>query len=273
MADAKTARSSQLTALLADGRLSDAIEAATGRVRTAPADHAARTTLAELLCLNGAFDRAEAQLAIVSQQSVDRPVAIARLRHLIRAAIAREAWFNDAAAPALISAPTPLQRVAIDLALAQRAGDATEAASLLAKAEELRPVIAGTADGEAFDDWRDVDDRSAWFLEVLTHDGGYLWVDPATVAALHFSPAVRPIDLLWREARMSLHDGREAEIVIPAQYVSAAANDAQRLAQVTEWTDLPGDAAAGMGQRLWLLGDDARGVLEIGEISFTAHAS
>ena len=94
---------------------------------------------------------------------------------------------------------------------------------MLEEAEAARPRIAGTADGAAFDDWRDVDDRSAWFIEMLTGDGGYMWVDPATVAGLRFSPAARPIDLLWREARMALHDGRVADIVVPAQYPASAA--------------------------------------------------
>jgi type VI secretion system protein ImpE len=271
MGDGKAGAGVPLAGLLEDGRLADAVEAAVARVRAAPADHAARTVLAELLCLSGAFDRAEAQLAIVAQQSVDRPVALARLRHLVRAAVAREAWFAEAAVPALLGPPTDLQRMAIDLALAVRAGDAARAAGLLAAAEAARPRIAGEADGVAFDDWRDVDDRSAWFLEVLTHDGGYLWVDPATVAGLTFEPATRPIDLLWREARMALHDGREAEIVVPAQYAGAA-SDAQRLAQVTDWEERAGGVCAGAGQRLWLLGDDGRGVLELSEIRFTAPA-
>ncbi len=260
-----------LSELLAVGRLADAVAQATARVRTAPSDHAARTLLAELLCLQGEFNRAEAQLAVVAQQTVDRPVAIARLRHLIRAAAAREAWFAEGAVPSLAEAPTPLQRLAIELAVATREGDASRAASLLEQAEAARPKIAGVADGVAFDDWRDADDRCAWFLDILTQDGGYLWIDPATVAGLRFTPATRPVDLLWREARMALRDGRVAEIVVPAQYPGAGgAGDVYRLAQQTDWRDLPGGAAAGVGQRLWLLGEEGRGLLDLAEVTFTA---
>ncbi len=199
---------------------------------------------------------------------MDRPVAIARLRHLVRAATAREAWFTQGAVPALLGQPTPAQRVAMELALAMRDGDAARTADLLAQAEAARAPLPGKADGVAFDDLRDVDDRCAWFLEILTGDGGYMWVDPATVAGLRFQPAARPIDLLWREARMTLHDGRVADIVIPAQYVSPQATDAQRLAQVTDWTEGPGGAFAGAGQRLWLIGEDARGLLDLQELTF-----
>ena len=44
--------------------------------------------------------------------------------------------------------------------------------------------------------------------------------------------------------------------------------EAHRLGQVTDWHEQPGGAAAGVGQRLWLLGEDARGLLELGEITF-----
>ncbi len=269
----KNATHAEIAAMLDAGSLSPAIDMLGARLRSAPSDHLARTLLAELLCLAGAFDRAEAQLAVLAQQTVDRPVAIARLRHLIRAASAREAWFSQGAVPALLGEPTPAQRAAMELAVAMRAGDAPRVADKLAEAETLRAKTPGMADGVAFDDLRDVDDRCAWFLEILTGDGGYMWVDMATVAGLRFQPAARPIDLLWREARMALHDGRVADIVVPAQYVSPAPSDAQRLAQVTDWKEGPGGAFTGSGQRLWLAGEDARGVLDLNEVTFTAAPS
>ncbi len=263
----------EIAAMLDAGSLSPAVETLGGRLRAAPADHVARALLAELLCLAGAFDRAEAQLAVLAQQTVDRPVAIARLRHLIRAASAREAWFNQGAVPALLGEPTPAQRAAMELALAMRAGDASLVSERLEHAESLRAKTPGHADGVAFDDLRDVDDRCAWFLEILTGDGGYMWVDMATVAGLRFQPAARPIDLLWREARLALHDGRVADIVVPAQYVSPQPSEAQRLAQVTDWQEGPGGAFSGSGQRLWLAGEEARGVLDLHEVTFAAAPS
>ena len=261
-----------VAALLEAGRLDDAVALLAGRLRTQPGDHAARTAYAELLCLQGAYDRAEAQLAVVAGQTVDRPVAIARLRHLIRAATAREAWFAEGAVPALLGEPTGVQRLAMSLAIALRAGEAEQVAALLAQAEDARPHLSGHVDGVAFDDWRDADDRSAWFVEVLTGDGGYLWVDPSTIAGLRFTAPSRPIDLLWREARLALRDGRVADIVIPAQYAapSGEVTQAHRLGQATDWDERAGGAAVGRGQRLWLLGEEARGVLDLHEITFAA---
>ena len=259
--------------LLESGRLAEAMQAATERVRTAPADGAARETLAELLCLAGALERAEAQLAVLAQQTVDRPIAIARMRHLIRAAMARDAWFNDAAVPQLVAEPGPAQQTALRLAVAMAAGEPSEIASLLEAAEAARSRPSGIADGVRFDDLRDADDRCAWFLDVLTQDGNYLWVDVATVESLEFNPVARPIDLLWRDVRMTLRDGRAADVVIPAQYVvprdaATAVDEDHRLSRRTDWRDGPGGAVLGLGQRLWLVGDDAKPVLELGDLRF-----
>lgn len=257
-----------IRAALAEGRLGDATTQLLARVRATPTDAAARSTLAELLCLAGAFDRAEAQLAVVAQQTVDRPVALARMRHLIRAALAREAWFETAAVPALLAEPSAAERAALALALVLRAGDGPATAAALGVAEAARPHLAGTVDGTPFDDIRDVDDRCAWFWEILTHDGHYMWTDLAKVEAIAFTPPQRPIDLLWREARLTLWDGRVADIVVPAQYVDAGADERQRLAMSTDWRDGPGGAATGVGQRVLLLGEEARPILEITDIRF-----
>ncbi len=263
----------EVAALLQEGRLADAVAATTTRVRSTPTDTAARTTMAELLCLAGAFDRAEAQLAILAQQTVDRPVAIARTRHLIRAALAREAWFNEAAVPTLVADPGPAQQTALRLEVAMRDGDDAAVAQWLEAAEAARPHVAGSADGVAFDDLRDADDRCAWFLDVLTQDGNYLWVDLATVDSLEFAAVTRPIDLLWRETRITLRDGRAADVVVPAQYVApagASVTEEHRLARRTDWQDGPGGTMLGIGPRMMLLGEDAKPILDIREIRFDA---
>ena len=257
-----------ISSLLAEGGLDEAIQRLTAGLRSKPADTAARAALAELLCLAGAFDRAETQLATLAQQTVDRPVAIARLRHLVRAALAREAWFNTGAVPSLLQEPTVGQRVAIALQVALLENAEAEIPALLAEAEAQRPKVSGVADGVAFDDLRDVDDRSAWFFEVMSNDGGYLWVDLAGVEAIVFTPPARPIDLLWREARISFRDGRAADLAIPAQYVAPDAEPAHRLGQRTDWREAPGGAMFGTGQRLFLIGEDAKGLLDLTTIRF-----
>lgn len=258
---------------LSGGRLTEAVALVTARLKASAGDREARLLLAELLCLSGAFERADAQLAILAQQDLERPVALARMRHLVRAAVAREAWFATGAVPSLLAEPTPVQRAALALGLALRDGDAQRVAAALAGAEAMRPALSGTADGRPFDELRDADDRSAWFLEIFTGDGGYLWVDWSRVASLQFTaPPSRPIDLLWRPARMTLHDGTAADIVVPAQYVAADATDAQRLSRETDWSEGAGGAVTGRGQRVWLVGEEALDILSLRHVAFAAAA-
>ena len=103
----------KLPNLLIEGKLADALLETTARLRSSPNDTDARANLAELLCLAGDFERAETQLAILAQQTVDRPVAIARMRHLVRAALARAAWFIDGAVPTLVAEPGTAQQAAL----------------------------------------------------------------------------------------------------------------------------------------------------------------
>ena len=100
-----------------------------------------------------------------------------------------------------------------------------------------------------------------------------MWADLASIEKITFTRPQRPIDLLWRETRLTLHDGRVADIVVPAQYVDNTANEAQRLAISTDWRDGPGGATTGVGQRVFLLGDQAKPILDITEIRFAASAA
>ena len=250
--------------------MSETLEQTTSRlaaaVRAKPTDSAARLALAEALVLAGQFDRAENQLATLSRTDATAPNRIARLRHLLRAEVARHAWYEQAAAPSLVADPAPAQQAALAIAVALREGK--DAGALAAAAEEARAPLPGTLDGAPFDALRDLDDLCACYLEVLTADGGYLWVDWPAVASLSFVPPSRPIDLLWREARLTLRDGRAADVVVPGQYVSPEPDDAQRRAETTDWRTEAG-LVRGAGQRSFLVGEEDRGILSMGELRFT----
>ena len=251
--------------------LSETVSRLAASVRARPGDVSARLALAEALIVSGALDRAETQLAAAAHMDATMPVRIARLRHLVRAEAARRAWYEAGAVPDLAAAPGPAQRAALAIGVElRRGGDAGE---LAAQAEHAREPRPGMLDGQPFDDFRDLDDLCANYLEVLTADGGYLWIDWQTVAAIVFTPPARPLDLLWREARLTLRDGRAADLVTPAQYVSSAPDDADRLARRTTWRD-EGGLVRGAGQRCFLVGDEDRGILAMHELRFDApHAT
>ena len=153
-----------------------------------------------------------------------------------------------------------------------RGNDPAEAVRALALAEAERPTVPGTCDGTAFDDMRDADDLTASLFEVLTTTGAYYWIPMEQVALIEFHPPRRPRDLMWRRARLEVRDGPAGEVLLPAIYPTEGepAEDRYRLGRATDWTDGDGTPVRGIGQRLFLIGEEARPMLEIGRIEFRA---
>jgi type VI secretion system protein ImpE len=264
--------SGTIAQLLAQGRLVDAVAQATAAVKSCPADTAARILLADLLCLEGALDRADAHLQIASQQAPAEAVGIAQLRRLVRAEAARRAWYVDAALPNFVGAPSERQRRALQLALAVRAGDATEAAALLGSLERTHVPHHGTCDGSPFDDFRDADDLLQENVELLSPNGRYYWIEPQALASLTFTAPRRPRDLLWRHAKAVFRNGEQNDLRLPARYWDEASLDAHRLVHRTDWVPATGGIMRGRGQRVFITGDEVRGLMDITQLTFREAA-
>ncbi|WP_376099423.1 type VI secretion system accessory protein TagJ [Roseomonas sp. CCTCC AB2023176] len=159
-----------------------------------------------------------------------------------------------------------------------RAGDVAGAAAAAAEAESLRPRSPGTAElvnGKtiAFDDMRDADDLISPGMEVLTQAGDHMLVAFERVSSLSFAPGRRARDLVWRRAEITLKDGTEGLIFLPAVYppVGGAMTDAARMGRVTEWHEETAGGATlvrGVGQRLYLLGEEAVTASELAFVKF-----
>jgi type VI secretion system protein ImpE len=151
-----------------------------------------------------------------------------------------------------------------------RAGDAAEASRLVALGEESRPARSGAADGTAFADFRDADDIVAGFLEVFGH-GLYGWIPLSEIQRLEFAPPKLFRDLLWRETTITLVTGAASTLFVPVRYALSErhADDPLRLGRATDWRD-EGGVITGIGQRTFLVGEEARSVLELQEVVFDA---
>jgi type VI secretion system protein ImpE len=109
-------------------------------------------------------------------------------------------------------------------------------------------------------------------FEVLTSNGKYYWIPVDRVESIEFRPPQRPRDLLWRRARMIVHDGPDGEVYLPALYAGshAAAEDGLRLGRATDWAGGQGRPVRGSGQRTFLVGDEAKTLMEIQVLTFGA---
>lgn len=254
------------------GDLQGAIAAATEEVKKHPAQTSPRALLAELLCFTGDFKRADKHLDAIGQQDPEAMLGVAALRQLVRAELSRREFYEQGRVPDFLDPPPPHVRLALEASIALRDRNTAEAAAKLEEAEQLRPRLPGTSDGKPFDDFRDVDDLTATFVEVFTTTGKYYWIPNERIELIEFHAPERPRDLLWRRAHMVVTDGPDGEVTIPAIYYGSHADleDRVKLGRVTEWRGDDSEPVRGFGQRLFLMGDEAKAILEIKEITF-AH--
>lgn len=254
------------------GQLAAAVAAMNEEVRNNPLDTQRRGFLCELLCLAGNHDRADKLLEALGTQDPQAAPTIAMFRQLVRADQWRRQLWTDGRVPELLGEATPAIRALLQAVVASRAGDLAAAAGLAAQAEELRPKVSGTIGGKPFDDFRDLDDLHCAFFEVLTSTGKYFWIPTERIELVEFRAPTRPRDLLWRRAHMTVREGPDGEVFVPAVYCgSDAAGEAAQLGRTTDWQGGEGSPVRGVGQRTFLAGEDAVPVLEISELRFEAR--
>ena len=258
-------------ALLRAGKLDAAVAAGQAALRKAPTDLNARVLLGELLAFTGNLERADVVLDAASAIDPTTALVVAEFRQLIRADMARRQLFRDGRVPEFLADPTETQRLQLAALVALRAGDLAETARQAEAAEAMRPAMPGHHGDVAFDDLRDADDLLAGSFEVLTTTGKYFWIPTERVVALEFHAPKRPRDLLWRRASMSVAAGPDGDVYIPAVYVSDnPLSDALRLGRETDWREADGGPVRGVGQGLFMMGDDAVAMMDLGNIRFGA---
>ncbi|PPQ33366.1 type VI secretion system accessory protein TagJ [Rhodopila globiformis] len=260
-----------VASLLRQGRLADAIGAAQATVRKAPTNLDARVLLAELLLAAGNLERADVLMDAAAAVDATASLVAAEFRQLIRAETARRQLFQDGRLPEFLSGPTPAQRLQLAAIVAMQAGDGTEAARQSDLAEATRPRVPGYAGDATFDDFRDADDLLAGSLEVLTTTGKYFWIPTERVTSAVFHPPARLRDLIWRRVSMAVAEGPEGDVYMPVIYpVADAVSDLQRLGRETDWREMPGGLVRGVGQKLFLAGEDGIDAMALTALRFGA---
>lgn len=252
-----------------NGDLGAAVSALSEELRAAPGHVGKRAFLTELLCALGDFERADRQLEAMLALDPDTLLTVATWRQLLRAAQARREVFSAGRAPEVADTPTDRIKTLLTINLAIREGRLAEAAAAAQALEAARRPCPAVVDGQQVEDVRDLDDLCAGILEVLASNGKYFWVDLEQVASLRLEPPRRPLDLLWRKARLVLRNGSDSEVFIPAIYPTVTDDPAALLGRRTDWLD-DGGLVRGTGLRTWLIGDHARPLTELDSIEFTA---
>lgn len=260
--------------LLESGKLHEAVKVMNEEVKRNPTDVQRRSLLAELLCIVGKLERADAQLEVILQQDMKAALGVALLRQLIRAETARRDFAAAGRLPEFIDVPSPYIKHYVEASIHMREKRLDDAKRLLDLAEEERPRVKGTCNGRPFDDLRDLDDMTAGVFEVLTSTGKFYWIPVERVRSIEFRKPERLRDLMWRRAAMSVADGPDGEVFLPATYYPNGTEPAEGalLGRITEWRGGNGAPIRGIGQVTFLVGDESVPIMQMETVTFEEKA-
>lgn len=253
------------------GQLDNAIEAIVAEVKKKPTDISRRGFLCELLFASRAWERADKQLDLIGHQDPNTMHMVALWRQLIRAGQARDQFYEEGRIPEVLEEPDELAQTYLKASVAIRENNKAEAYALLEEAEGKRPELKGTINGEAFSDFRDLDDSAPAMLEVLTSTGKYYWIPFSRITSIVFHEAEGPLDLIFRRATLEVNqNGPDGEVYIPAIYHAVADEDRERLllGRATDWLGAEGEPIIGAGQKMFLVDDRSVSIMEIEELTF-----
>ena len=254
--------------LFRGGDLKGALAELQNEVRRRPADAKLRIFLAQLLMVNGDWDRATNQLKVAAELDA----AALPMKHTYTAAIQcerlRAAVFAGEKSPLVLGDPPGWIALLLQgLALGGQ-GRAREAHELRVRALEDAPGSPGAMNGEAFEWIADADSRLGPVLEVLLN-GAYYWVPFERIRRIEFEKPADVRDLIWLPAQFTWTNEGQAMGLVPVRYPGSelTAEDPLRLARQTQWTDLGNEEYAGLGQRVLTTSGAELGLLDVREIS------
>ena len=232
----------KISSLLDEGKLDAAIEQVTGELRAKPEDLQIRTSLFELLCFAGKWDRAEKQLDVLAASSEERRTGALLYLGAITAERARE----DTVTRKSYSAPP-------------------------------EGATGGSLNEASFSSISDADPRVGARLEVYM-GADCMWIPFASIASIRMEPPKRLRDLIWIPAEVRLRGSGDAagqpQVLLPALSVfSWRHSDPQvRLGRMTVWEEENGEEIP-YGQKMLLVDGEEIPLLEIRGLEFADAAA
>ncbi len=257
--------------LLKDGDLQGALGEGKGAVRNNPGDPEARAQLFQLFCLNGEWDRAEAQIeALMTSSSVQSPIW-KQFQILLKLEGQRRACHEDGTAPAIVGDPEDWMAGFAKAFEMHQGGDVAGGATMRQDALSEAGTAAGNIDGTEFSWLMDGDARYGPMLEAfLPTEGDYCWVPFSALTSVRIEKPSQINHFVWSPAHFTWSDGRVLHGFVPTRYHGSEASDdaAHALARGTDWVDAGSEVFTGKGQRVLMSAEDDFPLLEIGEARF-----
>jgi type VI secretion system protein ImpE len=260
--------------LLKAGKLSEARTLLTERVKSSPTDTAARTLLFQALAFQGEWDKAERQLDILAMQKIQAETGVQVYKNLISAEKERLEISRGLRIPSFMTAVPVYFETVLAFREQLRNGNQKEAKKIFKQMEKQVEEISGSAQGQPFSGFKDMDSSMAHFLEIIVHEH-CLWIPVSSIRELSIQPPSTLLDLLWAPARIVTWEGLTTNCFIPVLYPDSAShgNDLVCMGRITDWIDYGGGFYRGLGQHLYLVGDEEKALLELRDIIFNPAGS
>lgn len=257
--------------LVRAGKLEEARKSLIEQVKLSPEDQPARALLFQVLAFQGEWDKAVRHLEVLTLQAPQHASFYGCCRDLIAAEKARDEVAQGTRLPEFLTDPPRFLQEFLAARREVVRGEGAKFTDLCERlSAELAPVT-GVADGVDFDGFCNCDDALSWFLEVYIHDR-YLWFPFSSLRELRIIPPVTLLDLLWVPASLVTRDGMTADCRLPVLYHGSTTHgdDQARLGRITGWLEMEG-YSRGIGQQLFQVGGEEKGLLEIREVTFNYH--
>lgn len=255
--------------LMRGGRLSEARESLVERIKAAPADTKARTLFFQVLAYCGEWDKAEKHLEILITQSPETATGVLVYRNLVAAERARLEVAAGRQTPDFMTDSPPYLNGLLEARKALTDGEPTRFAKLIGKVEKQIPGVSGQIDGVPFTGFLECDATLSGMLEVFVHDR-YLWFPISSVRELSVQQPKTLLETLWAPSRIVTWDGLTTDCFLPVLYPGSADhdNDQIRMGRMTDWVELAKGCYRGVGQHLFQLGNEDKGLLELQDVTF-----
>lgn len=229
--------------LLDAAKVSAASNLLAAHLRDHPGDTSARSSLFELLCFSGQYDRAEKHLSILSRGGKEAEMGSVLYYSALHAEKVRHELFRKQEFP---DSPA-------------------------------RPAASGTLNGKKFDRIRDVDPVVGERLEVFAA-GAYLWIPFEHIASVQMEAPRLLRDTLWVPAAVLTGPGFKGtdigQVLIPAVYPFSWKSDDEAvwLGRKTEWVEDDEGHQFPVGQKMFAVDGEEVPLLEIRSLEFNASS-
>lgn len=255
--------------LIRAGKLSDARRQLIEEVKSFPADMGKRTLLFQVHTLLGEWDKAERHLDVLVTLDAKKETGVQVYKNLIHAERERIEVVRNGKRPSFLPETPAYLELYIAAREKLKENRVDEAIELFDKINSQIPLISGTINGKGFTGFNDIDISLSFFLETIVHER-YIRVPFESIRELSITPPKSLLDLIWITARITTWEGLSISCYLPVLYPESFLHEDDRvkLGRMTDWTPAGGPFSKGMGQHIFLIGEEEVGILDIREALF-----